>query len=375
MTLARRVMMVLREAAAVLDPALWSWGMGSVGSLGDGSTTNRSSPVQVGTLSDWVILSSGGRNSSEGWNQAIKSNGTLWAWGAGPLGNLGLGDTNNRSSPVQVGSLTTWKSVSAGAAHSFGIQSNGTLWAWGLNSTGQLGQISNNTNRSSPVQIGSLTTWTAVAAGAAHGVALQSNGTLWTWGRNNEGELGQISNTTNRSSPVQVGSLTTWTAVAAAYTHCLALQSNGTLWTWGDNRNGRLADGSTTNRSSPVQVGSLTTWSGLGLGSSLYHSVALQSNGTLWTWGTGSSGRLGDGAASNRSSPVQVGSLTSWVMASGGVQMSAVRADGTIWTWGPNGTGALGDGSTIDRSSPVQVGSLTSWTNTSTSGTHTLGLR
>ena len=150
---------------------------------------------------------------------AIKTTGTLWAWGNNGVANLGLGDTVNRSSPVQIGTDTNWSKVSAGGSHSLAIKTTGTLWAWGTNSLQQLGLIDNQTGtaRSSPVQIGTDTDWSSISAGYNHSSAIKTNGTLWVWGDNRRGQLG-IPFRTNTSSPVQIGSNTNWSKVSAIYT-------------------------------------------------------------------------------------------------------------------------------------------------------------
>ena len=149
---------------------------------------------------------------------------TLWAWGYNAYGQLGLGDAINRSSPVQVGALTTWSSVANGVLHTTAITTSGTLWAWGYNAHGQLG-LGDTTDRSSPVQVGALTTWSSIANGSYYTTALKTDGTLWIWGYNNHGQLG-LGDATDRSSPVQVGTLTTWSSVAGGGLSTTAIQSN-----------------------------------------------------------------------------------------------------------------------------------------------------
>ncbi|NBS70056.1 hypothetical protein EBT31_14260 [bacterium] len=193
---------------------------------------------------------------------AIKTDGTLWAWGSGDSGRLGLNDTADRSSPVQVGALTTWAQVAAGGGGStFAIKTDGTLWSWGYNYTGNLGLNDSGpyTRRSSPVQIGALTTWKQISAGDDHALAIKTDGTLWTWGNNGSGRLG-LGDTANRSSPVQIGALTTWSQAGGALSHSVSLKTDGTLWSWGSNTSGRLGLNDTINRSSPVQIGALTSW-------------------------------------------------------------------------------------------------------------------
>jgi alpha-tubulin suppressor-like RCC1 family protein len=146
---------------------------------------------------------------------AIKNDGTLWAWGSNNDGRLGLNNTTSNSSPVQVGSLNNWAHVMPGSgSFSLAIKTDGTLWSWGLNGSGQLG-LGDTTNRSSPVQVGSLTDWAYAGVTSAGSFALKTDGTIWAWGTNSSGQLG-LGDTTNRSSPVQIGSINTWLDISTA---------------------------------------------------------------------------------------------------------------------------------------------------------------
>ena len=190
---------------------------------------------------------------------ATKTDGTLWSWGSGTA--LGHGDIIFKSSPVQVGTDTNWKNISAGSSFSFAIKTNGTLWSWGSNGQGQLGQ-NDTTTKSSPVQVGTDTDWKYVAAGASATLAIKENGTLWAWGRNSTtspvSQLG-LNDTIFRSSPVQVGTDADWEYIFIFDTG-VAIKTNGTLWMWGQNNFGQLGQNDTINRSSPVQVGTATNW-------------------------------------------------------------------------------------------------------------------
>jgi alpha-tubulin suppressor-like RCC1 family protein len=291
--------------ATKTDGTLWSWGRNNSGQLGLNNITFYSSPVQVGALTNWLSVA-----CSSGFTIAIKSNGTLWSWGGNTYGQLGLGDTVDRSSPVQVGALTTWLQISSGNNFNMAIKIDGTLWSWGYNGSGQLG-LNNITYYSSPKQIGALTNWYQVACGASHVLAVKTNGTLWSWGRNlYYGPLG-IGNTVDYSSPKQVGALTTWSQIAGGPSYSIATQTNGTLWSWGYNVQGNLGLGNTTYAfSNPQQVGALTNWYQVACGNG--QSVSIKTDGTFWSWGSNSGGKLGLGDTTNRSSPVQVGTLTTW---------------------------------------------------------------
>jgi alpha-tubulin suppressor-like RCC1 family protein len=322
------------------------------------------------TLSvDKSVLTSYSAKISSGYyhTSVIKNDGTLWTWGVNNYGQLGLeNNVTQTSSPSQVGSLSTWTQIAAGYYHTLAIQSNGTLWSWGLNSWGQLGQ-NNQTNYSSPVQIGTSSIWTQISCGYRFTLAIQSDGTLWAWGNNSNGQLG-TSNRTHYSSPVQVGALSVWTQISANKgdnSHSLAIQSGGTLWAWGSNAYGQLGSNNTQSYSSPVQVGALSIWTKISAG--LNNSLTLQSNGTLWAWGYNNQSKLGLNTTTNYSSPVQIGSSSTWSQIANDNDSSlAVKYDGTLWAWGNNTYGQLGLSDLTRRSSPVQVGNLSTWILAST---------
>lgn len=362
------------SAQGVIVGSLFAWGTNTEGELGILNFTNYSSPKQVGSVSTWKDIRAGKYFSA-----AISKEGALWTWGSNIKGELGLtlptGAGQYKSSPAQVGSLTTWLNVAAGAYHVVATQTNGTLWAWGWNANGQIGQGTGVANYySSPKQVGALTTWLKVGAGAYHSAAIKADGTLWTWGRGDFGQLGR-GNTTNYSSPVQVGALTDWLSVVGGRYFTVATKSDGTIWSWGDNLAGQLGHGNTTNYSSPKQVGALTTWSSASTGR--YATLAIQTNGTMWSWGNNSNGQLGiTSAIVSFSTPQQIGTLTTWLQTSAGFYHgAALRSDGTAWTWGLNTTGQLGQNDTTQQSSPVQVGTLTTWNEVAAGSFWTMGLR
>lgn len=325
----------------------YAWGKNATGQLGDGTTTERKSPVAVSGY-DTATVVDGGDDHTAG----RRSDDTVWTSGANPSGQLGDGTTTQRTSPVQVTSLAA-TSVRAGGLHTVALKTDGQVWTWGENGDGQLGDAS-TTDRTSPVRAGTLTGITAVAAGQSHSLALKSDGTVWSWGDNSQGQLGDNTQT-DRTSPVQVSGLTTAVAIAAGHSHSVALKSDGTLVAWGRNDSGQLGDNSTTTpRKTPVAVVTLTNVRSFAAGD--YFSLAVRTDGTVWTWGTNNSGELGLGGGVGQSSPQRVTTLSAIVaVAGGGSHALALQSDGTVWAWGANGNGQLGDGTLDMRTSPVKV--------------------
>lgn len=353
----------------VLPRPLYAWGENGSGALGLGDRTDRSSPIQVGSDVNWAEVSVNKTDTE--WSLALKTDGTLWAWGAGLYGQLGTNSTISRSSPTQVGSLTNWSAIATGNIHSLALKTDGTLWSWGNNIYGELGQ-NNTIYRSSPVQVGALTTWLKIAAGRYTSFAIKTDGTLWAWGDNTRGYLGTNS-IILRSSPVQIGALTNWSSISALQS-CLAIKTDGTMWSWGINTLGQLGQNIAyfIDVSSPVQVGALTTWASADVAN---HALATTTSGTLYSWGGGNNGATGQGDVVDRSSPVQVGALNTWMKVSVGYATSAaIKTDGTLWSWGDNNSGEIGTNNRILRSSPVQVGSLTTWSKVAKSRGHTLAI-
>ena len=359
-----------KKGTPSLPDSLYAWGNNGSGQLGDGTTTNRSSPVLI---TDGVSVASAARGA---FSHFIKS-GELWGSGTNTGYELGDGTNVSKQSFVQIGSATDWYNIDGGTAHCLAIKnftSGGELYAWGTNFYGEAG--SGGIFIFSPVQIGADADWYQISAGNYFSLGIRyagSNfeiGSLWSFGGNGTGELG-LGDTTNRSSPVQVGALETWFLIAAGAGHSLGITydpfgfGDYSLFSWGWNSNGQLGDGTTTNRSSPVLI--TNTFSRLiSVSAGGAHSAYIVEDGfgggSLWTFGQNTSGQLGDGTTTNRSSPVQVGAGTDWVHVSCGTASTyALKSDGTLWAWGSNIQGRLGDGTTTNRSSPVQIGTLTTW--------------
>jgi alpha-tubulin suppressor-like RCC1 family protein len=350
------------------SPGLWAWGGGGLNLIGVTGLNNLgyySSPVQVGSLTNWKQV------ATQFHTLAIKTDGTLWSWGANTDGRCGISNTTQYSSPIQVGALTTWKYIGHPGDHSSVIKNDGTLWTFGANQYGQLGK-SNTINYSSPIQVGTLTNWKFVDNGYNHTIAITTTGQLWAWGYNFYGQLGLgvSSSTVYYSSPIQVGALTNWKQVSAGGgDSCLAIKTDGTAWAWGGNFYGQLGLGNTAYYSSPIQVGALTNWKQVS--TSAYwatsgfipgYTLAIKTDGTLWSWGSNAYGELGLSNTTYYSSPVQVGLLTNWKYVSAGrFAPHAIKTDGTLWSWGAGLYGENGLGVNAYYSSPVQVGSLTTW--------------
>lgn len=347
--------------------------------------------VSITVTAPWKQVSAGGFQTI-----ARRADGKLYAWGQNNWGQLGDNSNLQRTSPVLVnnGAATTaWRQVAVGEQFAVGIRAGtgsattgGTLWAWGLNNNGQLGQ-KNLVNSAVPKQIGTDATWVAVSAGKFHVLALKADGTLWAWGRNSEGQLGDTT-VLGRQEPVKVGgtdktNTATWLAFSAGGTHSMGIQKDGTLWTWGDNSYGQLGNASSgsTPVPTPAKIGG-ATYNVVAAGAS--HSLAIATNGTLWAWGSNSNGQLGNNASGsgsptvgNVTAPRQVTQDADWnLVAAGGLHTLAVRKDGTLWAWGANSDGQLGDGSgSDDVLSPKQIGLERTWTSISAGDGHSAALK
>jgi alpha-tubulin suppressor-like RCC1 family protein len=347
------------------DGAMLAWGNNTSGELGDGSVTLRVTPVPVSGLAagSGVIAAAGGNSHSF----ALKQDGALLAWGANNAGQLGKGTFDGQAQPIE--GLADIDAIAAGigGSHSLAHKSDGTVLAWGLNLNGQLGD-GTTSSKMAPVQVSGLGIGSgvvAVAAGNAHSLALKADGTVLAWGSNTNGQLGD-GTTSQKTTPVQVMGLGVNSgimAIAAGNSFSVALGSDGSVWTWGQNTNGQLGDATLAQRTSPVRVTGFGAGSGVvAIAAGNTHVIAVKSDGTAWAWGLNTNGQLGDGTFSQRTTPVQVrdvtgvGFLTGIASVAAGASFTVARgSDGTVLAWGLNNAGQLGDGSLIQRNTPAPV--------------------
>jgi alpha-tubulin suppressor-like RCC1 family protein len=339
-------------ANQLITPELWVWGQNNNGQLGNNTTITRSTPVTTfAGGANWKQVASGSRHTA-----AIKTDGTLWTWGSNYAGQLGINNTIDRSTPVTTfAGGTDWKQVFAKFSLIAAIKTDGTLWVWGLNNYGQLG-INNTINRSTPVTtFAGGTNWKQVASGGRHTAAVKTDGTLWVWGGNTSfGALG-INNTIDRSTPVTTfAGGTNWKQVSCGELYTVAVKTDGTLWTWGEGSDGKLGNNTTAIICTPITTFTGgTNWKQVSCSS--YNTAAIKTDGTLWVWGLNDYGQLGINNTINRSTPVTTfAGGTNWKqVASGSRHTAAIKTDGTLWTWGSNYAGALGINNTTQRNTPV----------------------
>ncbi|MGE3587483.1 MAG: hypothetical protein AB7L17_07145 [Ilumatobacteraceae bacterium] len=323
-----------------------STGLNADGQLGTGNTTNRTTPGAV-NVSNIVQIASGREHA-----YALDDQGRVWAWGDNSKGAVGDGTSTDRRTPAIV--LTGVAQIEAGHYHGIARKTNGTVWTWGYGALGQLG-LGSTANRNAPVQISGITDAISVAAGRDMSYIVRANGTVLGFGGNSFGEVGD-GTTTRRTTPVAVSGLTNVIEVVGGRNHGLALRSDHTLWAWGANEYGQLGDGSTTQRRTPVQIiGNVRSFD-----AGAEHTLAVLTDGTVRSWGRGYRGALGLGSTSQRTSPTVVPGLSGIVdVGDGRDQSFAMNAAGEVWAWGFNDSGQLGLGNTTQRNSPVKISGLT----------------
>lgn len=324
------------------DNSAKAFGENATGELGNGSNTDSNVPVSTG-LTDVIAVSAGG-DQLEAHSMALKSDGSVWAWGSNLYGGLGNASTTSTNTPVQTLLLNNIIAISAGGWHSVALKNDGTVWTWGWNKDGQLGDGS-TTDKIIATQVPGLTNVIQIAAGTYHVLALKNDGTVWAWGDNISGQIGNGTTGTDATSPVQVSGLTNVVKIAAGRFFSLAVRNDGTVWTWGENLYGQLGDGTNTDRNIPVQVNGLTNVTSAIAATGAFHCMAVKSDNTVWAWGRNTYGNLGDNTLTHSSLPVQmIGASDVAGMAAGTNFSILYKTDGTFWGCGRNASGQLGDG-------------------------------
>lgn len=293
-----------KSFAIKTNGTLWAWGKNTEGELGNGTKISSNIPIQIGTDSNWIEV-----KSAYAHTLALKNDGTIWVWGRNYSFQLGNDTTLPSYIPIQVGVANDWAKIEASDLSSFAIKTNGTLWAWGGNGVGNLGN-GTTTNIGIPTQIGTDTNWAKISTnGLTNTLAIKTNGTLWAWGNNLHGQIGNGTTegvtlgSPSITAPVQIGTATNWAEVASDI-HSLAIKTTGSLWAWGRNLDGSLGNGTEIDRYVPTAIGFATNWNKLSNNQKISYSI--KSDGNLWAWGNNQSGRLGDGTTINRLSPVLI---------------------------------------------------------------------
>ena len=323
----------IHNLAIKTDGSLWAWGSNEYGQLGDGTNTTRLNPVKV--MDNVAVVSAGSSH-----NLAVKTDGSLWVWGYNNQGQLGDGTTTNRNVPVKI--MDNAKAVSAGISHSFAIKTDGSLWVWGDNMHRQLGVGTDEKGVITPVKM--MDDVAFISAGAYHNLAVKTDRSLWTWGANDYGRLGTGE---DKSEPVPVKIMDDVIKIAAGDEHSLAVKADGSLWAWGRNTWGALGDSTTISKNAPAKI--MEDVADVAAAS---HSMALKTDGSLWVWGANGVGQLGDGSYRSKTTPAKIMDSVAAISAGRAVRESrsfAIKSDGSLWIWGENSNGRTGDG-TINTS-------------------------
>ena len=328
---------------------LFGWGRNDTGGiLGDNSIVDKSSPTQI-PGSTWKYIEVGGNNAYS--FMGLKTDGTLWSWGANGSGNLGHNNRTNYSSPVQIPGTNWSDAFSCASGAGLAAKTDGTLWIWGNGNDGYIGQNQpNNADYSSPVQIPG-TTWGTTRGKVGRSTAIKTDGTLWAWGGGDGLANNLTGNPGRRSSPIQIPGTDWSTTQSTAYGNC-AVKTDGSLWFWGTNQFGKFGQNNQTNYSSPIQLPG--TWNTTITGGNFYTTAFIKQNGELWMMGHNEHGYLAQNDVISRSSPVQVPGTWSDI-GIGKEQFMGIRTDGTLWARGNNSYGQLGLNNTTLYSSPVQI--------------------
>jgi alpha-tubulin suppressor-like RCC1 family protein len=353
---------------------MYSFGSNVNGQTGLGTTVgNTLSPFQVEFSPNWDVISAGYLHSV-----AIRSDGSMWSFGANTDGQTGLGlSVGDTLTPTQVGVATDWVDCSAGRSHSLAVNNSGELYAFGANTSGQTGFGTTAGSTLVPTKIGVATDWLSVSAGAFYSLVTKTDGTMYSFGTNNFGCTGQGISTGDTLVPTQIGIAIDWLYISAGYIHSLAIKTDGTMFAFGGNFNGRTGLGlSTGNTLVPTQVGVATDWMDCSAGR--FHSVTIRSDGSMWSFGDNADGITGLGLSTgNTLVPTQVGVATDWLSVSVGETHSlAIKTNNTIYSFGSNANGQTGFGTTVGNTlTPAQIGIITKWIKINAGVSYSLSLQ
>lgn len=336
------------------DGTVWAWGNNGSGRLGDNTTTSRLVPTQISTLSSIIDIASG-----EAHGLALKSDGTVWSWGRNNVGQLGDGTITTRKSPVQVPNLNNVISIAANEDSSFALKSDGTLMAWGSNSYKKLGIGNITSSQKSPVPVHNLSNVTKMTMGLKNGAAIKQDGSLWTWGQNDNGQIGD-NTIIDRNSAVQVTALNSVVFVAAGNLNMMAIKSDGTVWNWGEYKTNGSIDYTQYREPHLVPINNARF-----IATNQGRAFVIKNDNTLWAFGYNIGGKNGIGDITYEIAdliPAQVvlsDLVTPLVdvdyVTAGANHALAVKTDGTVWAWGLNTESQLGDGTTVTSPYAKQV--------------------
>ena len=278
------------------------------------------------------------------------------------------------SGNTNVNITAPWDGVAAGGVQTLALKRDGTIWGFGSNQWGQLGDGSTTSQNKPVLASGGVTTWKQVASGELHTVALKADGTLWAWGFNQNGQLGIGTNADFKPVPTQVGAAKDWVFVAAGKAHTLAINKSGILYAWGRNFDGQLGDGTNVDKLVPTKIGTFTNWKTVAAGAT--HSLGVRSgDNSLYAWGGNDSGQLGNGGLVDLLVPTKIGASTWVTVAAGGTHSLAIRTDGALFAWGGNASGQLGNDSSTNATAPVQITADINWANISAGANHSLAVK
>jgi len=322
------------------------------------------------------------RNVASGFSisAAIRKDG-IWVWGLNQNGELSLGpgDTTNRTAPTLLDDRLEWTQVSAGETHMLAIRADGTLWAWGSNANGRTGLNAAAGTTEVPMQVGIFTDWVAVSAGRLHSAGIRADGSLWAWGDNGSGRTGLGASAGAALVPTRVGTATDWVQVSAGEANTMGIRADGSLWAWGAGANGRLGNNSTANQVNPMQVMPGWNWLYVSVGNSTMMAIRDMgfNNAALYSWGSNANGRTGLGTtAGDTMIPTQVGTATDWVQVSiSDAHTLAIRRDGTLWAWGSNTNGATSQGSAGNTLVPTRVFMDNDWVAVSAGRNYSMAIK